>query len=461
MSNHALEAALRAELPPSVIVTDPDVLEPYRRDQATTVIGSVPAVAVRARTTEHVRRTVRVASRLGVPLVPRGAGSGLTGGAAGISGAITLDLTRLDAVHAIEPLDQLAVVGAGVINDALTRLVAVEGLWYPPDPASAEYSTLGGNVATNAGGLCCVKYGVTRDWVLGLEAVTASGEVVRVGRRTMKGVAGYDLVGLLVGSEGTLAVITEVTLKLRPLPAPSSTMVAVFPNLCAAGEFVSAIAVGSEQPSLVEIMDAHTIAAVDEWKNLGLDRGAAALLVVQSDSPHGAAIREVETFRKLAEASDATMAYATADPAEGTALLDARRLALPALERQGTTMLDDVCVPRSGVATLMGDIADIAAKYQVRIGTFGHAGDGNLHPTIVFNEDDADESESARQAFTEILKRSLSLGGTVAGEHGIGTLKSSVLPDELGSAVMTMHRDIKSALDPKSILNPGKLWPKS
>ena len=429
-------------------------MQGYRRDMALSVAAGTPAAVVLPRSTTEVQDTLRVATRMRTPVVPRGAGSGLSGGANAVHGCIVLCTTKMNRILDIDALNRTAVVEAGVVNADLSREVRALGLAYPPDPSSWEMSTLGGNLATNAGGLCCVKYGVTRDWCLGLRAVLADGTLLHTGRRTVKGVAGYDLTSLMIGSEGTLGVITEATLRLRPAPATPTTLVASFPTLESAGSAVARIA-ATVVPSLLEIMDRTTVAAVDDWRHAGLDRDAAALLFAQTDAPGDDAARELHAIAAACNAVGATTVAQAETDEESALLIGLRRLALPALERLGATLLDDVAVPCTQLATLMAQIDDIAERHDTVVATFGHAGDGNLHPTIVFARDDADAKQRALAAFDDIVGAALRLGGTVTGEHGIGRLKRTHLAAELGDAGITVHRSIKAALDPLGILNPG------
>lgn len=445
-------------IPGDSLVTDADRLASYRRDQAGGVAAGEPAVLVLPRTTEQVQHVMRCAHALRVPVVPRGAGSGLAGGANAVDGCIVLSLERMTTIRDINPGDGVAVVEPGVVNQTLRDTARERGLWYAPDPASRDWCTIGGNVSTNAGGLCCVKYGTTRDAVLGLEVVLADGRVTRLGRRSIKGVAGYDLVALIVGSEGTLGVVTEATLRLRPLPPAPTTVVAVFPDLASAGRAVQSVA-ATCTPSLLELMDATTLAAVEELRPMGLDTSAAALLLAQSDLPGAAGQAEAAAVLAACEAAGATEGYRSEDPTEADQLLEARRLAFPALERLGATMLDDVAVPRSQLAEAVARIEDVARRHDVLIGTFGHAGDGNLHPTIVTPHGDEDAARRGLAAFDAVVDVALGLGGTVTGEHGVGLLKAGRLGHELDPTARSLHAAIKSALDPLGILNPGKAVP--
>ena len=347
----------------------------------------------------------------------------------------------------------------GIFNTDLREQVAKHGLWYAPDPASKDFCSIGGNVNTNAGGLCCVKYGVTRDSVLGLEVVLADGRVTRIGRRTIKGVAGYDLTGLMVGSEGTLGIVTMARLKLRALPPPPTTAVAVFADVGAAGLAVEQI-MAQLTPSMLELMDQATITAVENWRPMGLDTTAGALLIAQTDAAGSAGIAEADLLLEICERNGATEAYRSEDPEQAEMLVGARRMAIPALEMMGDWLLDDIAVPRSQLAQAMIMIGEIGQRNDVFIGTFGHAGDGNLHPTIVVPRGDEGAAIRAMVAFNEILDVALKVGGTVTGEHGIGTLKRAHLALELDEVAIDLHSRVKAAWDPLGILNPGKALPR-
>jgi glycolate oxidase len=405
-------ADLRALGDSVTVVTDPDVVEGYRRDQTLSsfVPAGEPLAVVSPRTTADVSRVVTAAARHGVPIVPRGAGSGLAGGANAVDGGVVVDLTRMNQIIELDSRSLLATVQPGVINTDLKNAAAAEGLWYAPDPASQDFSTIGGNVATNAGGLCCVKYGVTRDAVLGVEVVLADGQVCRVGRRTRKGVAGYNLVALLVGSEGTLGVITEVTVRLVPRPAPATTVVASFADLRAAGAAIGAIAAGTG-PSMLEIIDEATLAAIEAYCPIGLDVGQAALVLAQSDLGGSAGQLEAEKIAAIAAESGAGMVLVSEDPAESEALLQARRIAYTALEAQGITLLDDVTVPLGRMADLLAGVRRIADRFGIVVGTFGHAGDGNMHPTLVVPHGDSDALVRAAAASDAIVELACSWAG--------------------------------------------------
>jgi glycolate oxidase len=451
-------AELRAALPPDRVVTEPDVVRSYLHDEAEWAEHGSPLAVVRPLETAEVAAAVSVCACHRVPVVPRGAGTGLSGGANAVEGGIVLTTERMQRIVEIDAGERLAVVQPGVVNDVLRAAAADAGLWYPPDPASAPWSTIGGNVATNAGGLCCVKYGVTRDYVLALEVVTAAGEVVRLGRRTAKGVAGYDLVGLMVGSEGTLGVITEVTVRLRPARAAARrTVVGFFDTLPECGAAVAGVIARGLTPAAFELIDRHCLQAVNEWKNAGLPDDAAVLLLAQSDLPEPAAEHEAAAILAEFESAGAKDAIMSTDPVEAEALFDARRLAYPALEQRGDALLtEDVCLPRGRLAEMLGRIEEIGRKHDVLVANIAHAGDGNLHPLLITPRDDDAARLRAQAAFHDIVDSAIDLGGTVTGEHGVGLLKRPGMHRELGPAVLAMQRAVKAALDPHDILNPGK-----
>ncbi len=449
---------LMAALPDGRVITDPDIVEGYRRDQTSAVAPGKPLCVVSARGTGEVAATMRWASEHGVPVVPRGGGTSLAGGAAAVDGCVILSLARMNAILELDPANEMAVAEAGVINADLDRAAAAHGLMYPPDPSSYEISTIGGNLATNAGGLRCVKYGVTRDAVLGLEVVLADGRILRTGRRTIKGVAGYDLTSLFVGSEGTLGVLTSATLRLRPRPsAPPATVAASFPSFGAAARAVSAILQARLQPSLLELLDRVTLRAIDDWKHLGFGDPVQALLIAQDDSDDAA--RRAAIMRDKCTEHGALLADVSATEAESQQLLDIRRLSFPAIERLGATLVEDVCVPRSRLPDMVELIERAADHHGVLIATVAHAGDGNLHPVFVFDRGlgEAEVPANVWAAADEVFRAALDLGGTLTGEHGVGVIKRRWLALELGDDSMAVHRAIKAALDPVGILNPGKV----
>ncbi len=444
---------LRARLETDRLVTDPDVMDQYRHDRALTATAGKPLVVVRARTIDDVVATLQIATETKTPVVTRGAGTGLAGGSNAIDGCIVLSTARMTRILDIDTAQRTATVEPGLLNGDLAAAVAEHGLWYAPDPSSRAICSIGGNVATNAGGACCVKYGVTGDHVAALKAVLPSGEVIETGSACRKNVAGLDLTKVLIGSEGTLAVVVEVTVRLRPTPRPPATLVAVFPSAEAAGEAVIAIDKVAEF-SLVEMMDRTTINAVENHLRMGLDTNAGALLIVQSDS--ASAGDDVTEAEAACAAVGATFTAATGDPEEGAAFLHARHSAIPSLEASGATLLDDVGVPKPRLAELIAGVEAIAARRNITIATFGHAGDGNLHPTVVYNPTDPGEFENAKEAFGEILDVALALGGTITGEHGIGQIKLPWLANQVGPTERALMDGIRRVFDPHGILNPGK-----
>ncbi|GAB2671388.1 FAD-binding oxidoreductase [Nocardia goodfellowii] len=442
-------------LPDGTVLTDPDLLASYRQDRALDPDAGTALAVVRARTTEDVVTTLRWAGAHGVPVVPRGAGSGLSGGSTALDGGIVLSTERMRDIT-VDPVTRTAVVQPGLFNAEVKRAVAEQGLWYPPDPSSFEFCSIGGNAATNAGGLCCVKYGVTTDYVLGMEVVLADGTVVRLGGPRLKDSAGLSLTKLFVGSEGTLGIITELTLRLLPAQPPQSTVVASFATLTAATSAILAIT-GALRPSMLEFMDSVAINAVEDELRMGLDRNAAGLLVARSDAPGEFAAREAQLMLEACEKAGATEVFSTDDAEEGEAFTVARRFAIPAVEKLGPLLLEDVGVPLPRLGDLVTGVAAIAARNDVLVSVIAHAGDGNTHPLIVHDPTDADNTARAHKAFGEIMDLAIELGGTITGEHGVGRLKKDWLPNQLGPEVMDLTRRIKDALDPHGILNPGSI----
>ncbi|WP_090609698.1 FAD-binding oxidoreductase [Mycobacterium lentiflavum] len=440
-------------LPGGAVITDPDVTESYRRDWARDPNAGRPLAVVRATCTEDVQAVLRWAADRGVPVVPRGAGSGLSGGATAIDGGIVLS-TELMKRTVVDPATRTAVVQPGLMNADVKRAVAECGLWYPPDPSSFEMCSIGGNAATNAGGLCCVKYGVTTDYVLGLQVVLADGTAVRLGGPRLKDSAGLSLTKLFVGIEGTLGIITELTLRLIPSQPPASTVVASFASVRDATNAVIDIT-RVVRPSMLEFMDKTSIAAVENHMKMGLDLSAHAMLIAQSDAPGRDNEREAAFMASVFEHHGATDVFTTHDPVEGEAFTAARRFAIPAVERLGNLLLEDVGVPLPALPDLLEGIDAIAARNDVVCAVIAHAGDGNTHPLIVYDADDADQTRRAHVAFGEIMHLAVRLDGTITGEHGVGRLKKAWLPDQVGDDVIALTRRIKDALDPQGILNPG------
>ncbi|MFF7228720.1 FAD-linked oxidase C-terminal domain-containing protein [Streptomyces sioyaensis] len=452
-----LIARLRAGLPDEALLTDPDVTGSYAKDMASFCEAGTPAVVVLPRTVEEVQHVMRTATELRVPVVPQGSRTGLSGAANASDGCIVLSLVKMDRILEINPVDRIAVVEPGVINAALSRAVGAHGLYYPPDPSSWEECSIGGNIGTASGGLCCVKYGVTAEYVLGLDVVLADGRLLTTGRRTAKGVAGYDLTRLFVGSEGSLGIVVRAVLALKPQPPGQLVLAAEFPSTAAACAAVCEIMARGHAPSLLELMDRTSIRAVNDMAQMGLPDSTEALLLAAFDTPEPAA--DLAAVGELCTAAGATQVVPAETAAESDLLLQARRLTLTALERVASaTMIDDVCVPRSRLAEMLDGTAAIAEKYDLTIGVCAHAGDGNTHPTVCFDAADPDESRRARASFDDIMALGLQLGGTITGEHGVGVLKKEWLARELGPVGVELQRGIKQVFDPLGILNPGKLF---
>ncbi len=435
------------------VITDPDAMLAYMRDHSVLTPSGRPIAVVRAETTHDVVATTRTAHRYAVPLVTRGAGTGLAGGANALEGGIVLSTERMNRILDIDVRARTATVEAGVLNGDLAAAVEELGLWYVPDPGSRAISTIGGNLATNAGGACCAKYGVTGDHVARIKAVLADGQIIHTGADTRKNTAGLNLTQLLIGSEGTLAVIVEATVRLRTRPTDTATVAAFFTSVADAIDAVLSLRSVAD-PCVVELMDRTTIAAVNRMTRMGLDERAGALLLIGCDGP--AAQLEAERCARECRSSAATEVHLTGDRAESDALMRARGVALTALERCGSTLLDDVAVPVPRLPEMLDAIRRTGDRHGLVIGTFGHAGDGNLHPTIVFDAADADAATRAVRAFDDIVTSCLALGGSITGEHGVGTLKSRHLEAMVGSAERELMGRIKDAFDLRGILNPGR-----
>jgi glycolate oxidase len=447
---------LRRRLGERAVVTDRDVLETRRHDAASFCEAGSPVALVRPGSTEEVRQVVLAAREHRVPLVTQGARTGLSGGANAVDGCLLVSTEKMDRILELDVADQVAVVQPGVVNARLSRAVAAEGLFYPPDPSSWEESTIGGNVATNAGGLCCVKYGVTGDFVRGLEVVLGTGEVLRTGRRTVKGVAGYDLTRLVVGSEGTLGVVTEVTLGLRPAPEPALTAAATFLDAHDALRAAAAVMAAGMRPSLLEFIDGLTARAIQSYRDMGLPEDVGGLLLAQSDRGERAA-EDVRRIAAICTEHGAVEVAEAGDAEEADLLLEARRLVNAGLEMLGSKLVDDVAVPRPRLPDLLRGIEEISRDKRVVIACPGHVGDGNMHPTVVIDRDDPGGVRRALEAFEAVMELGLRLGGTTTGEHGVGTLKRHWLEREIGPTGAALHRQIRAVFDPDGLLNPGKV----
>ena len=441
-------------LPAGAVLTEPAAMEAYRRDRASDAHAGVPLAVVLAESTADVQIAVRWAAQHGVPIVPRGAGTGLSGGASAVAGCIVITTERMRALQ-VDPDTRTVVVQPGLLNAELKAEVARHGLWYPPDPASFRICSIGGNVATNAGGLCCVKYGVTADYVLGLEVVLADGRAVRFGGALIKDVAGLPMVKLFVGSEGTLGIITEITLRLLPAQPAHRTVAAWFDSSAQAAAAVAEIAMGI-RPSMLEYMDRLSVNAVEDQLGLDLDRDAAAFLLAGVDDldPHG---RDLARIIEVCAAHGARSA-AEVEPQRAAELEAGRRAAIPAVEERGRVLLEDVGVPIPRLGELIAGIEAISRANHVEVAFFAHAGDGNSHPLVVFDNQDSDQQARAERAYGEIMTLAIRLGGTITGEHGVGRLKRPWLRSQIGDDALEVERRIKTALDPAGVLNPGTIF---
>ncbi len=453
-------ARLRASLGDRVDTT-PAALQSARADKSGHAASGAPLAVVHATSVADVQATLRIATETGTPVVTRGAGTGLAGGANAGAGEITLSTRAMNRILEVRPDDLLAVVEPGILNSDLDGALAEFGLWWPPDPASRDIATVGGNIATGAGGLLCAKYGVVRDAVLGVDLVLADGRLLSLGHRTVKGVTGLDLTSLVIGSEGTLGVIVGATLKLRRLvPGDVCTVAATFADVRAAAEASAAVTASGVQPAIMELMDAASLAAVHALLALDPPTPGAAQLTIQTDGPAAAA--EADAIAAVLQAWGGSVAVSH-DRAEGERLLAIRRSMHPAMERLGTTLIEDVSVPRSALPAMFDEIARIERDHGVVIPTVAHAGDGNLHPNFIF---DAEPSPAGIvevpthiwDAADDLFRAALRLGGTLTGEHGIGVLKRRWLADELGDDQWELQRRITRVFDPQGILNPGKVF---
>ena len=441
----------------SVLVA-PEDLVPYSFD-GTAALKQRPDAVVFPRTAAQVSECMRLAAASKVPVVTRGSGTGLSGGSIPTPGSLVLCLVHMNAILDVDPRNLTLRAQPGAITQRIDEAAARYGLFYPPDPGSMRISTIGGNVAENSGGLRGLKYGVTRDYVMGLEVVLPDGRIARFGSQCVKDVAGYSLKDLFIGSEGTLGIITEVLLKLVPRPAARRTMLALYDRIEDAADTVSAIVAARIIPCTLEFLDRMTATCVEDYAHVGLPTDCDAVLLMETDGHPAAVADEATQMEALARTHGAREVRTARDEAEALQLASARRNAFSALARQRpTTILEDVTVPRSALATMVGYIAETAAAFGLKIGTFGHMGDGNLHPTFLADERDADEMHRVHQALEAIVRRTLELGGTITGEHGVGLAKKPWLRQQLGDASLDLMRQIKTTLDPHHLLNPGKIF---
>ena len=438
-------------------ITDPDVKASYAVDSSFGATAPSSYEVVRATNVQDVVEVMRYADAHGVPVVPQGARTCLTGAARAVEGGIVLNTEKLDAIEEIDDIESIAVVGPGIVTGELRRAAAEKGLFYPPDPGSVDSCTIGGNVAMNAGGLCCVKYGVTEDYIRGLEVVLPDGRLLRTGRRTAKGVTGYDLTGLFVGSEGTLGVVTKVIAKLVPKPETALTALATFDSLEAASQAIVALRRVAARPSLMEFLDGPSIACIQALADFGFPQDCATALLVQSDRT-GYAAADVADYAGVMEKTGATDIAIAEDEQESEMLLAGRRSLNAAQEAYGPHLLEDMCVPVKHLPELVRRGQAIGADHGLQVMMAGHAGDGNLHPAIFFDPRDADQSGRAWQAFDALVEAALGLGGTLAGEHGVGALKAPWLRREIGDLSYGLQQQLKAVFDPKGIMNPGRVF---
>ena len=446
-------AALSKLLGPDVsLISDPDITASYSRDQAPFAKSASPFAVLLARSAAEISIALKYANENKIPVVTRGAGSGLSGGANSDAQSLVISLEKMNQIIEIDSDNQIARVQAGVINLDLDTAAKEFGLAYLPDPASRDWSSLGGNAATNAGGMCCVKYGVTSAHVRAMQVVLASGEIIELGKATKKSVTTYDLLHLFIGSEGTLGIITELTLNLEIRPAAPATLIATFPNIAKAA--AAAAALLQYRPSMLEIVDQTTLTAVQSWHPLGFEV-AGSVLLMQLDENHSLCEAALTTCKQF----DLIDGVYSDDPADSADLIRVRKLAYPALERMGATLLDDVALPITKIAQFVERVEKLSKEVNLTIGIFGHAGDGNMHPTIVHDHGDVDAAERAQKAFGQIIEIAQSLGGTASGEHGIGSIKSGFVTNEISKTVIDLQRAVKKVFDPNSILNPGKKIP--
>jgi len=442
------------------VLSSPEDLVAYSYDA--TFTSARPELVVLPANTEEVSSIIEVANRAMLPVVPRGMGTGLAAGSIPFSGEIILSLTRMDRLLDLDRENMMVTAEAGIITSELADAVAREGYFYPPDPSSVDHSTLGGNVACNAGGAHCLKYGITGDYVMALEVVLADGRVMRVGGKTIKNVTGYDLVSLLVGSEGTLAVITEVTVRFISAPETERTAQAIFPRLTDAGRAINAVLASGANPSLVEIMDETAIKSVEEYLHIGLPLDVEAILLIQTDGGAAEAARGIETAAEICRQSGAREVRVADTPQESDEMWKARKAISGSLGRIRPNKLgEDITVPHSAVPETIVRIKEISAKRDLPIVIFGHAGDGNLHPNILFDKRDQEEYERVKAAVGDLFRAAVEVGGSLSGEHGVGVLKRPYLEMALGSVAVEMQQRIKRVWDPNNILNPGKVLPDS
>jgi len=451
-------AQLRSIVGADQVLTAKEDLIPYSFD-GTAALNQMPGCVVFVTTTEHIAAVLKLANATRTPLVTRGSGTGLSGGSLPSADCIVMCTAKMNRILEVDRANLTMLVEPGVTTLQVADAAAAVGLFYPPDPGSMKISTIGGNVAENSGGLRGLKYGITRNYVMGLEVVLPDGEVLFTGNKCVKDVAGYSLKDLFIGSEGTLGVMTKVLLKLIPKPAAKRTMVATFSAMDAAAQTVSDIIAAQIIPCTLEFLDRTTIHCVEDFAKVGLPLDCEALLLMETDGHPAAVDEEAAQMAVLAKQNGAMEVRIAKDDAEATKLATARRSAFSALARLApTTILEDATVPRSELAKMVRFVDVVAKKYKLRVGTFGHMGDGNLHPTFLTDERNKEEMHRVHEALNEIFKEAIRLGGTITGEHGVGVAKKDFMPKFLGDASLRVHRELRKTLDPHGILNPGKMF---
>jgi len=455
---HKVAADLTRLLGSERVLWEAEHLATYGFDGTATLYAEAGCVAL-PKTTAEVIQVVRYAAQNRIPIVTRGSGTGLSGGSVPVHGCIVLCLVQMDRVLELDQKNLTIHVESGVVTQKVTELADAAGLLYPPDPGSMKISTIGGNVAENSGGLRGLKYGVTRDYVMGLEVVLANGETGSLGNKCVKDVAGYSMKDVFIGSEGTLGIITKVLLQLVPKPRAKKTLLATFSQMDAAAETVSAIIAAKIIPCTLEFLDRITMKCVEEYAHVGLPLDAEAMLLMETDGHPVVVEEEAQQMAEIARNHGAVAVHLAQSEEEAVRLTTARRVAFSALARVSpTTILEDATVPRSELANMIRFIQQTASKYEVTVGTFGHMGDGNLHPTFLTNEKNAAEMARVEKAMEEIFDRAVRLGGTITGEHGVGLAKKAFLPKAIGDASLGLMRQLKRTLDPDNLLNPGKIF---
>ena len=458
MDHAALISDLGTFLRPDQLLTSAEDCSVYAFD-GTALLHQRPACVALPESREEVAQLLALCNQRGVPVVPRGSGTGLAGGSVPSQGGVVLCLVRLNQILEIDAANLVMVVQPGVLTQQIADAAQAAGLFYPPDPGSIKISTIGGNVANNSGGLRGLKYGVTRDYVMGLEVVLADGQVLETGNKCVKDVAGFTLKDLFIGSEGMLGVITKIVLKLVPAPASKKTLLGLYDEMTQAAATVSAIIAHKIIPCTLEFLDRTTIECVEAHAGIGLPTDCAAVLLMEVDGHPAQVAEQAAQIEAIAREGGARSVRLAASEAEAQQLAAARRTAFSALARRApTVVLEDVTVPRSELAAMVAYVQEVGQRHQVRVGTFGHFGDGNLHPTFLCDERDTEEMVRVEKAMAEVFAYAVELGGTITGEHGVGLAKKPYLPGQLGPVGLEILKRVKTAFDPKGILNPGNMF---